>query len=218
MIMEKYCQNPLCENAATNAVAVSVDKPSDQQLSLCAVCEEAYSWGVQHGCMTATPKKLWVAAVTNRGDVVHARACSRKRQAVYGVGAYLKVEEGYDGPVTLPDICAWLAEHDERLGIELFAASVDAAAEDSCPCDAPDNPNTQRGLVIDPPPQEEGSEPLYRAVYAIDVNAENPLQAAKRAHILMQDPESMPPVLDVLDSKGRRTHVDLSGEGAEDHE
>ena len=67
-----------------------------------------------------------------------------------------------------------------------------------------------RRLMIEPPPTESGLEPLYRVVYMIDINAKDPRQAAERVHMLMQDPESMPPVLDVLDSHGRRTRVDLS--------
>ena len=66
-------------------------------------------------------------------------------------------------------------------------------------------------LMIEPPPTETGLEPLYRVVYMIDINAKNPRQAAERVHVLMQDTESMPPVLDVLDSHGRCTRVDLSG-------
>jgi len=66
-------------------------------------------------------------------------------------------------------------------------------------------------FMIEPPPTEAGPEPLYRVVYMIDINAKTPRQAAERVHMLMQDPESMPPVLDVLDSHGRRTRVDLSG-------
>ena len=65
-------------------------------------------------------------------------------------------------------------------------------------------------FMIEPPPTEAGLEQLYRVVYMIDINAKNPRQAAERVHMLMQDPESMPPVLDVLDSLGRRTRVDLS--------
>ena len=49
--METYCQNPLCENQSVKEVPVSVDNPSDQVRSLCATCEEAYTWGVQHGKM-----------------------------------------------------------------------------------------------------------------------------------------------------------------------
>ncbi|HOH65614.1 MAG: hypothetical protein RBS72_21545 [Sedimentisphaerales bacterium] len=213
--MEQYCQNPLCNNEATKVVAVSVDKRSDQRRSLCAVCDEAYSWGVQHGRMRATPKRLWIAAVTHRGDVVHAEAVAGKVKAVKALARYLKTEEGYVGPGELPGICAWLAEHDERLGIEIFRASVDTAGEDSCSCDAVDDPNARRGLVIDPPPQEEGPELLYRAVYAIDVNARNAHQAAERAYQIMVDPQSMRPVLYVLDGDGSQSIVDLAAEASQ---
>ena len=47
--METYCQNPLCQNKAVKEVRMSVDKPCDQVRALCATCEEAYAWGVQHG-------------------------------------------------------------------------------------------------------------------------------------------------------------------------
>jgi hypothetical protein len=50
--MEKYCQNPLCESEASKQVPVSVDRPGDQKRSLCAACEEVYTWGVQHGQMS----------------------------------------------------------------------------------------------------------------------------------------------------------------------
>lgn len=119
--MERYCQNPLCENEAVKQVPVSVRKVSDQKRALCGPCEETYSWGVQHGQMS--------------------------------------------------------------------------------------------GLRIEPPPKENGPERLYRAVYVIDVNALNPQQAAERVYEIMKDPESMLPVLDVLESSGRRTKVDLSQEG-----
>ena len=51
--MEKYCQNPLCENEAVIEVPVSADKPSDDVRALCAACEEVYTWGVQHGRISA---------------------------------------------------------------------------------------------------------------------------------------------------------------------
>jgi len=155
-------------------------------------------------------KTIWVMAVTDRGMVVHAKAFGRKRQAVHGVAAYLKTKEGCVGPADLPGICAWLAEHDERLGIELFCASVDAAGAETRLSAGTHNPNTQRGLVIDPPPQEKVPEPLYRAVYAIDVNARDAHHAAERAYQIMIDPQSMRPVLEVIDSHGRRTRIDFS--------
>lgn len=56
--METYCQNPLCENTAVKEVPVSVRTPADQVRSLCATCEEAYTWGVQHGCMVYQGLKI----------------------------------------------------------------------------------------------------------------------------------------------------------------
>ena len=56
--MEKYCQNPLCENVAIKEVAVSVRAASDQTRALCAACEETYSWGVQHGTMAYEGLKI----------------------------------------------------------------------------------------------------------------------------------------------------------------
>lgn len=123
--MREYCQNPFCENEAVKEVPVSVEKPSDQTRSLCAACEESYTWGVQHGTM----------------------------------------------------MC--------------------------------------RGLKIDPPPEEKGDEPLFRVVYMIDVNAGDVREAADYTHRIMTDPDSLPPVLQVIDSKGHSTEIDLSWEEAD---
>ena len=67
-----------------------------------------------------------------------------------------------------------------------------------------------QGLWIEPPPKDAGPERLFRVVYVIDINAMNPKQAAERAHEIMKDPQSMRPVLDIIDSGGRQTRVDLS--------
>jgi hypothetical protein len=67
-----------------------------------------------------------------------------------------------------------------------------------------------KGLVIEPPHKEGGSEPLFRIVYVIDVNAASPLKAAKQAHRIMSDPESQPPVLEVIDHRGKVVSIDLS--------
>ena len=66
------------------------------------------------------------------------------------------------------------------------------------------------GLTIEPPPKDRGPERLYRVVYVIDINAMNPRQAAERAYEIMKDPQSIRPVLDIIDSSGRQTRVDLS--------
>ena len=46
--METYCENPFCQNRAVVEVPVSVERPSDRVVALCALCEEVYTWGVQH--------------------------------------------------------------------------------------------------------------------------------------------------------------------------
>ncbi len=53
--MKKYCENERCPNEAVTDVTVSVDRPSDQRRSLCATCQEAYGWGVQHGLAIRSP-------------------------------------------------------------------------------------------------------------------------------------------------------------------
>jgi hypothetical protein len=118
--MNKYCQNTFCDSEAVEEVPVSVKNPSDQLRSLCATCHEAYTWGVQHGRISAS-----------------------------------------------------------RFG-------------------------------IDPPPKDKGPQPLYRVVYVIDINAQSPRKAAESAYQIMMDPDSIRPVFQVLDGKGRCVRVDLS--------
>lgn len=67
-----------------------------------------------------------------------------------------------------------------------------------------------KGLVIEPPHKEGGDEPLFRVVYVIDVNAANPIDAARDAHRIMAHPESQPPALEVIDHRGHTASVDLS--------
>jgi len=121
----KYCQNPLCQNEAVKEVSVSVSKRSDQKRALCALCEEAYSWGVQHGRMAFATRKVWVVAVTDRGNAVYAKVVRSKSQAVKDLADYLRAHEDYSGPAELPGICSWLAEHDEHMGVDIFQASPD---------------------------------------------------------------------------------------------
>ena len=51
--MKDFCENQYCESPGAKTVPVSVDKAADQQRTLCVTCEEAYTWGVQHGTMVA---------------------------------------------------------------------------------------------------------------------------------------------------------------------
>jgi hypothetical protein len=43
-----------------------------------------------------------------------------------GLVEYLRANEDYNGPSDMPGISDWLAEHDERLGVDVFSASLDA--------------------------------------------------------------------------------------------
>jgi hypothetical protein len=70
------------------------------------------------------------------------------------------------------------------------------------------------GLKIGPPPKDNSQEPLYRVVYTIDVGAKNPHQAAENTHRIMTDPNSMLPVLQVVDFNGACTEIDLSEDQA----
>jgi hypothetical protein len=65
-------------------------------------------------------------------------------------------------------------------------------------------------MNIEPPPRDSGPEPLFRVVYIIDVNAVDPLGAANKAYEIMVDPNSLAPVLQVLDHSGKLTVIDLS--------
>ena len=65
------------------------------------------------------------------------------------------------------------------------------------------------GLHIAPPPGDPGVKPLFRIVYAIDIDASCPCEAARKTCEMMRDPASMPPILDVLDHCGNVTRVDL---------
>lgn len=51
--MNPFCDNPLCENPGFKEVPVSIRRAGDQKRTLCAPCEEAFTWGVQHGTFLA---------------------------------------------------------------------------------------------------------------------------------------------------------------------
>jgi len=70
----------------------------------------------------------------------------------------------------------------------------------------------KKKFTIEPPPKESGPEKLYRVVYIIDVNAADPTEAAEFTHQIMTDPDSLRPVLHVIDEDGGRVEIDLSKE------
>ena len=66
---------------------------------------------------------------------------------------------------------------------------------------------SSKDFIIDPPPKEKD---LYRVVYVIDISADSSLDAAKKTHEIMTDPDSLAPVLEVVDQSGKVTKLDLS--------
>ncbi|MBN2589600.1 MAG: hypothetical protein JXA96_07050 [Sedimentisphaerales bacterium] len=69
---------------------------------------------------------------------------------------------------------------------------------------------TKKNYIIKPPLQDKGKEPLFRVIYSIDIGASNEFKAAEKVWDIMQDTSSCPPVLVVIDSKGKQTELDLS--------
>ena len=116
--MKQFCENPNCDNPAVKKVRVSVALPSDQKRSLCATCEEVYSWGVQHGMMTSW-RPVWVLVVADRGVVVHVAVFRKKKDAEEGLVDYLRTYHGYSGRGDSKGVRQWLSEHDERLSVEI---------------------------------------------------------------------------------------------------
>lgn len=116
--MKQFCENPNCESPAVKEVPVSVNLPSDQKRSLCAACEEAYSWGVQHGVMTSW-RPVWALAVADRGVIGHLGVFRRKKHAEEGLVDYLRAYQGYSGPAGRKAVRRWIREHDERLSVEI---------------------------------------------------------------------------------------------------
>ncbi len=97
--------------------------------------------------------------------------------------------------------------------------TIDQAATDppnprTIPCALESKDSPAPGLVIEPPPWKRGSERLFRVVYVIDASAPAVLEAARQAHRIMIDPESMPPVLEILDHSGKVVSIDLSEEAS----
>ena len=117
--METYCQNTFCETEAVKEVPVSVKEPSDETRALCAACNEAYTWGVQHGKKVSQQRKLWTLAVADRGVIVHVQAYKSQAEAERGMVEYLEKYENCDCAGDAKRAYQWLQQHDERLSIEI---------------------------------------------------------------------------------------------------
>ena len=153
-------------------------------------CEEAHS-GHQ--------KEVWVLAVMNKNMVVHTQAYNSRFRAEKAMLDYLRSYEGYKGKDNVAEACDWLAKQEGTLKVDICSTQVD--------CQGASGP---LGLTIAPPPKDSGEEPLFRVVYVIDVNAGDIKAAAEYTHQIMVDPNSMLPVLQVIDHTGKAVTVDLS--------
>jgi hypothetical protein len=65
--MEGYCENPFCQNQSVKQVPVFIDGVLGQVRSLCSICEETYTWGVQYG-QCASPGLRIEAPPEEKGD------------------------------------------------------------------------------------------------------------------------------------------------------
>jgi hypothetical protein len=117
--MKPFCDNPNCESPGFKEVPVSVRKPSDQKRTLCATCQEAYTWGVQHGAMSGKVKEVWLVAVADRGIVAHVQAYADAKTAIAALAASLAEFNEYAGPADIRAIRRWLRRHDENLSVEI---------------------------------------------------------------------------------------------------
>jgi len=108
--MKESCENQYCENPGFKEVAVSVRKPGDQKRTLCAACEEVYTWGVQHGTMTVEQARLFIVVVTDRGIVAYARAFRSQVEAENALVKYLREHHRYSGSRCLESVYDWVGE------------------------------------------------------------------------------------------------------------
>ncbi len=153
-------------------------------------CQETY---------TSCQKEVWVLAVMSKNMIVHAQAYNSRYRAEKAMLDYLRSYEGYDGKDSVAKACDWLAKQEGTLRVDICSTQIDCSGA-----------SLLLGLTISPPPKDSGEEPLFRVVYIIDVNTADVQAAAEYTHRIMADPNSILPVLQVIDHTGKTVTVDLS--------
>ena len=141
-------------------------------------------------------KNIWMAVVNCSTTVVFAKGCLSQEKAEMKIVEYLQKNEEFEGK-DFGEACFWIGEKDLRLDLMVF----EMAAEDF------ELEQVKAGLFIEPPPDENDA---YLVIYVIDVVAGGAIQAAKLTHQIMIDPDSLPPVLEVVDQNSKVTKIDLS--------
>lgn len=142
-------------------------------------------------------KPIWMAVVNHTDEVIFCSACPSEYRAQKAIVEYLRQSEDFDGK-KFDDACFWIGEKDLRLDLMVFSMQ---------PKDFRDVWDRMATFRNDLPLREEG---LYRVIYEIDVGASSAIEAAKAVQEIMNDSDSLPPVLDVIDSKGNKIRIDLS--------
>lgn len=142
-------------------------------------------------------KQIWMALVTDKNEVVFSKACPSKQNAEKAIVEYLRKNEEFDMK-KFDEACSWICEKELQLDLMVFPME-------------PENFKEVRAYLpyfrTDLPLSEKG---LYRVIYEIDVGASSVIEAAKTAHDIMSDSDSLLPVLDVIDNKGNKVQIDLS--------
>jgi hypothetical protein len=142
-------------------------------------------------------KPIWMAVVNHTDEVIFCRACPSEYRAQKAVVDYLRQNDDFEGK-KFDEAVFWIGEKDLRMDLMIF------------PMQSEDFREVWNQLAIfrsDLPLREKG---LYRVIYEIDVGASSAIEAAQTVHKIMNDSDSLPPVLDVIDSKGNKIRIDLS--------
>lgn len=150
-------------------------------------------------------KSIWMAVVNDNNTAVFAMACLNRRKAKTAIVAYLRENNDFDGKA-FDEACLWIGDKDLRLDLMIFQMYPEDFREvwKCLPYFRTDLPLREKGL--------------YRVIYEIDVGASSAIEAARSAHEMMGNSESMSPVLDVIDNKGNKIRIDLSKrEGGQCH-
>lgn len=149
-------------------------------------------------------KSIWMAVVNETDEVIFCRACRSECQAQKAIVTYLHNHKEFDGHA-FDHAVFWIGDKDLRLDLMVFAMQPDDFKE------VWDRLATFR---TDLPLDDKGT---YRVIYEIDVGAASAVEAAKTVHEIMQDSDSLPPVLDIIDHKGSKIRIDLNQSKGTNH-
>ena len=139
---------------------------------------------------------IWLAIISEQNSVIFARGCLSREKAEAFIVEYLKENWEFTGS-DFKQACCWVGAKDLRLDLQVFAMARDDFSD--IPCSG--------GLIISPPPREKDA---FRVIYIIDIYALDVRTAAHAAYQLMIDPESLRPVLNVIDILGKVYVIDLN--------